>query len=538
MNHPRLKPFPMCNRLSVRCLTLLSCMTLAATFARMATAATLPVPNASFETPAAPGPPFFAGPLIDYWNETPQPAYYTTNFSTFPWYDMVGQFTNDPGDGAFIVNCDGGQAGFLQSLPQVGIYQDYNSFSTLTQFAPSHAFNAKFQPGKFYSLTAGIIGDNPEGLPPGATLQMSLYYRDVSNNMVTIASTTITNSTNVFPDNLHFLDFSLQTPVVQPTDAWAGQNIGIEFLVTVGLENAGGEWDVDNVRLVESLGVPNASFETPAAPGAPFFAGPEMDYWQETPQPAYYTTNFSTFPWYDMVGEFTNDPGDGAFIYNCTGGQAAFIQSLPQAGIYQDYNSVSITQTNPSHAFNVTYQAGKAYTLSAGIIGDSPEGLPPGATLQMSLYYRDGANNMVTVAATTITNSTNLFPDNLHFVDFSVQTPVVQPTDAWAGQNIGIEFVVTIALQNAGGAWDVDNVRLNESPAPALLVNPVLVNGQGCFGLESPPGSAFNILATSDVTTPGTNWTTIGTITNKTGGLWITDPATNSARRFYRAKQL
>ena len=504
------------------------------------TAATIPVPNASFETPAAPGLPFFAGPLIDYWNETPQPAYYTTNFSTFPWYDMVGEFTNDPADMEFIVNCDGGQGAFLQNLPEVGFYQDYNSFSTLTQFAPSHAFNSKFQPGKFYSLTAGIIGDNPVGLPPGATLQMSLYYRDASNNMVTIASTTITNSTNLFPDNLHFIDFYLQTPIVQPTDAWAGQNIGIEFVVTSGFDTAGGDWDVDNVRLVESLGVPNASFATPQAPDFPFYAGPEIDYWNETPQPAYYTTNFSSFPWYDMIGEFTNDPTDMEYIYNCPSGQGAFLQNLPEVGFYQDYNSFStLTQAGPTHAFNSIYQPGKAYTLSAGIIGDNPVGLPPGATLQMILYYRDPSSNMVTIASTTITNSTNLFPNNLFFVDFSAQTPVVQPTNAWAGQNIGIEFLVTSGFDTAGGDWDVDNVRLNESPAPALLVNPVVVNGQGCFGLESPPGTAFNILGTGNVATPGTNWTSIGTMTSTSGGLWITDPATNSPpQRFYRAQQL
>ena len=57
-----------------------------------------------------------------------------------------------------------------------------------------------------------------------------------------------------------------------------------------------------------------------------------------------------------------------------------------------------------------------------------------GVTLQLSLYYRDAASNMVTVAATTITNSAQLFPTNTHLVDFSVYVPGVRATDPWAGQ--------------------------------------------------------------------------------------------------------
>ncbi len=82
-------------------------------------------------------------------------------------------------------------------------------------------------------------------------------------------------------------------------------------------------------------------------------------------------------------------------------------------------------------------------------------------------------------------------------------------------------------------------MRLSENPAPPALINPVLVNGQGNFGLESTPGAAFAIQATANVATPATNWTTITTVTNKYGGLWITDPTTNAPPlQFYRAKQL
>src|SRR5581483_8522761 len=220
-----------------------------------------------------------------------------------PWQYLVGEFYNDPADGSYIDNTDGNQCGFLQSLPQVGIFQDYNSFSS-TQGGPTHAFNAKFKAGHPYYLTVGLIGGGG-GMPVGATMQLSLYYRDASNNVVTVASRTITNTPALFPTNTHFVDFQLDVPTVQPGDAWAGQNIGIEMLCTVDFSNLGGYWDVDNVRLVEGVNLPNFSFETPAVPDVPPFADPYLDYWQQTAQPAYYDpSNFDNTPWQYLVGEF------------------------------------------------------------------------------------------------------------------------------------------------------------------------------------------------------------------------------------------
>ena len=272
---------------------------------------------------------------------------------------------------------------------------------------PTHAFNATFKPGHPYYLTAGLIGGGG-GMPAGATLQMSLYYRDASNNMVTVAARTITNTSALFPDNTHFVDFQLDVPTVQTNDAWANQNLGIQFLCTVDTNTQSGYWDVDNVRLVEGVNVPNFSFETPGVPDVSPFAQPALDYWEQTPQPAGYNPT-NNGPWQYQIGEFFNDPGDGAYIDNCDGNQCAFLISLPQVGIFQDYNSFSSTQGGPSHAFNATFNPGKGYTLTAGMIGGGG-GMPTGATLQMSLYYRDASSNMVTGAATTITNSTNAFP--------------------------------------------------------------------------------------------------------------------------------
>jgi hypothetical protein len=519
-------------------MALLSVLPLA-TFVHAQTTIPLSVPNYSFETPTSPGEPFDAGPFVDYWQQLPKPDYYTTNFTTFPWFDNIGIFTNDPLDGAFITNCDGVQGSFVANVPQNGLYQDYASFSS-TQTVPSHAFTASFTPGRAFTLKVGVIGDSAEGLPQGATLQLSLYYRDASNNIVPVASTIVTNTTNVFPDNLGFVDYTVQTPTVQPTDAWANQQMGIGIFVAGGFDVIGGDWDVDNVRLSVSTNiiVPNFSFETPTSPGEPFDATESVDYWQQMPQPAYYTTNFTTFPWIFNKGVFTNDPLDGAFIDNCDGVQAGFLINLPQNGIFQELNSVSETQTNATHAFNLYYTPGSIYTLTAGIIGDAPQGTPEGATLQMSFYYRDAAGNMVTVASTTVTNSTNLFPNNTHFLDFTVQTPMVPGGAAWSGKNIGIAFIVTSDFTTYGGDWDVDNVRLSEVSVATHLSTLVIVNGQANFGLLGATNLAFNILSTTDITTPATNWIGVGTVTNTSGGVWFTDPSTNVNQRFYRAKQL
>ena len=104
--------------------------------------------------------------------------------------------------------------------------------------------------------------------------------------------------------------------------------------------------------------------------------------------------------------------------------------------VFQDYDSIYGTNTNPEPRLQRHVQRRQCLHLTVGVIG-GVYGSPPlklDATLQLSLYYRDAASNMVTVAATTITNTAQLFPTNTHFVDFSVQVPGVLPTDPWANQ--------------------------------------------------------------------------------------------------------
>jgi hypothetical protein len=109
--------------------------------------------------------------------------------------------------------------------------------------------------------------------------------------------------------------------------------------------------------------------------------------------------------------------------------------------------------------------------MTVGVFGKPS--VAPGSTLQLSLYYLDNLNNMVTVGSTTVTYDPNVFvvPTNgpLNLIDFTVNVPIVQASDAWAGQHIGIELLSTTPLQqSSGGNWDIDNVRLTETPEPAM----------------------------------------------------------------------
>ena len=497
---------------------------------------TLFVPNSSFESPPVPQVSPYAQPDLDSWAKSPQPAWYDpAQNSDTPWDYLMGTFYNVPFPAQFIDNCDGAQAAFLFALPEAALFQDFDSIGG-TNSIPSHAFKPTYNVGHSYDLAAGVIGGGG-GMQAGATLELRFYYRDASSNKIVVASISITNSTALFPTNTHFIDFHVHLPSVQPADAWAGKHIGIELASTVDFGLAGGYWDIDNVRLVESIEVPNSSFESPIVPPVSPFAIPDMDAWQKTPQPAWYdpAQNADT-PWDYLMGTFYNVPFPAQFIDNCDGSQAAFVFAVPQAGLFQDYNSVSGTNTTPSHAFNATFRPGMQYALTAGLIGGGGN-MPQGATVQLSLYYRDASSNMVTVAATTVTNTVAVFPTNTHFVQFQVQVLGVKSADAWAGKNIGIAIESTTDFSLTGGYWDVDNVRLTETVAPDVA-SATAANGQINFNVLSEPGAALMIQTATDLTSGSSGWTDLRSITNVTGAGTITEPLGAATQRFFRARSL
>ena len=266
--------------------------------------------------------------------------------------------------------------------------------------------------------------------------------------------------------------------------------------------------------------VPNGSFESPGTE----YASPLMDSWQKTPKPeGWDETKYGS--WDQLVGSFLNVPPP---IVNCDGTQAAFLFAVPGAGIFQDYNS------DPTHAFDATFETGKSYHLAVGVIGGGGN-MPSGAILQLSLYYLDGANNPVPVASTSVTNRIDLFPNLVTFVDFQVNVPTVGANDAWAGKKMGVQLLSTLN-PGQGGYWDIDNVRLTASQL--TLANPVYSNGQFRVTLQSTPGLRVEMLAADDPGLPILQWSSLGTITNATGSGVFTNSVGSLGRRFYRARAL
>lgn len=484
-------------------------------------AAIVYVPNGSFEAPDTP----FADPRIDAWQDNPKPDWYNETNSG-PWDQLTGVFENpDPSSPSYIDNMHGTQAAFLFAVPQAGMFQDYNSIDWAHP-TPTHEFNARFQVGKSYRLTVGVIGGGG-GMLDGASLGISLYYRDGSN-MVTVAMSNVVHSSILFSNNTHFIDIPLRVPTVRSNHAWAGQNIGIALNSTIiNPLLAGGYWDVDNVRLVETIEVPNGSFESPDTP----FADQRIDSWQDNPKPDWYDEAMNG-PWDQLTGVFENtDTSNPSHIHNMDGTQAAFLFNVPQAGFFQDYDSTDWAHPIPTHDFNARFESGKSYRLTVGVIGGGG-GMREGASLGIALYYR-ASSNMVFVAMTNVAHSLAVFSTTTNFVDIPLTMPAVKPTDAWADQNIGIAIFSTVTPDLIGGYWDLDNVRLAEITPVRLSIR-----RGGEITVHSDPGLKFEILASSDLSAPVASWPVIGTVTNTSGTASFADPSPSATQRFYVARQV
>lgn len=199
----------------------------------MVHAASLAVPNGSFESPST--LPVGVSTSIDAWQKAPQPAYFNPATFGFAWDQTTGIFydTNP------YANHDGTQCAYMLSFPQVSLFQDYSV---------SPGLNSTYGIGQSYTLTLGVFG---KSLDSNNSLQLSLYYRDAGNNIVPIGTpTTITYNAATFPTTapLNLVDYSVTIPNVQPGDAWAGKNIGVMIQVSAS-DFSGGYWDMDNVRL-------------------------------------------------------------------------------------------------------------------------------------------------------------------------------------------------------------------------------------------------------------------------------------------------
>ena len=212
---------------------------------------TINVPNGSFEWQSGVGYPFGVNIFIDSWQKAPKPAYFDyieANYG-FYWIQTAGAFVDTNPYG----NHTGTQVGYILPYPQVALFQDYNTVDW-DDAAPTHDFNARFNVGRSYKLTVGLFAKN---MTEGSSLQLSLYYRDLLDNQVTVASTIISYRAADFPaaTPLNLIDYEVIVPTVSAHDDWAGQNIGIKLEAINGDGN--GNWDFDNVRLIS---VPGRSF--------------------------------------------------------------------------------------------------------------------------------------------------------------------------------------------------------------------------------------------------------------------------------------
>lgn len=369
------------------------------------------IDNPSFESPDVDPNAFGALPYADGWTELDVDIETSTN---------TGVFANTPeGSPDHLLNADGNQLAFLGS-------QKGNGFEQV--------LDAVYVPGCDYRLTVAVGVSalfSPSSDEPIDTVELSLFYVDGPNSVEIIRET-------ISPAGLsstQLRDFSTHLPTVDVNDAWAGKPIGVAIR---SAGQAGGFWDLDRVRLTESLPVAmeveNPSFESPVVDVNGFGALPLVEDWTESDVDAEGSTN---------TGVFANTPeGSPDRLTNADGNQLAFLGSEQGNSIEQDIPAV--------------YEIGSAYRLTVAV-GISSQ-FPPSSsdTLELVLGYREG-DELV-----DITRKTVKAPEqpSVTLVGVSTYVSPVRAEDTWAGKEI------TIAIRStgqAGGFWDLDEVRLARS---------------------------------------------------------------------------
>lgn len=202
-----------------------------------ARAATIVVPNGSFENPSVP----YVTTVMTPWGKTPV----IEGVTATEWDQAAGIFLNTPANQpSHIANPHGTQIAFLFANPTLGIYQDLSSS------------DAKFQPGFSYDLTVALATGYTYPLPDGAVIRLALYYvntpggTDALNPLRQVAFTDVVYTEAGFP-GVNLKDFTVHVPAVVAQDVWAGKFIGIQ-IVNVTDVPLGATWGIDNVRLTST----------------------------------------------------------------------------------------------------------------------------------------------------------------------------------------------------------------------------------------------------------------------------------------------
>jgi hypothetical protein len=292
--------------------------------------------------------------------------------------------------------------------------------------------------------------------------------------------------------------------------------------------NASFLWRINALLLVfcascfgATIEIPNGSFESPETP----FVDIQVDSWQKNPKPNWYDES-DGFLWIQLAGVFLNTAADSPdHIDNMHGNQALFLFSVPQVGLFQDIDSNE-----------AKYEVGKTYRLNLSVIGGGGA-MPAGASLQISLYYRDDENNAINISTLDLVHSLDIYPVTTHFVDHDLLMPRVKATDPWANRAIGIRILTTVSPDLAGGFWDIDNIRLNSISDP-ILQNAAWNDGIFQMTIEGEAGYEYEVLTSSDPSQPISDWSSLGTVFNETGTVDFIDENANSSPRFYIARQV
>ncbi len=376
--------------------------------------ASIPIENASFESPAIDPNAFPAWPVADGWIELDVDSLSSSN---------TGVFANTPVESwDHLVNADGLQLAFLGTESGNAFEQD---------------LSATYVTGCDYQLTVAVGVSSrypPSTEDPLDTVELVLYYYDETGS-VDIAVQAV-DATNLSLGRLQ--DFSVRVSNVSPGDAWAGKSIGIAIRAE-GLP--GGFWDLDNVRLTESMPAPipveNASFESPAIDPNAFPAWPVADGWIELDVDGLSSSNTGVF------GNTAADSWD--HVINADGRQLAFLGTESGNGFEQDLAA--------------TYAAGGDYRLTVAVSVSSryaPSTEVPLDTVELAFYYYD-QTGPVELAVQAV-DATHLSPGRLQ--DCSVYLPTVASDDPWDGKAIGIAIR---SVGAPGGFWTLDNVRVGKS---------------------------------------------------------------------------
>lgn len=190
----------------------------------------------------------------------------------------------------------------------------------------------------------------------------------------------------------------------------------------------------------DSIPVANHSFEEPATQ----YVDPVVADWDEV----------DLDPGSQNTGVFFNGPGD-SYITNADANQIGFVIGMEGNAFQQELAA--------------TYQVGNSYRMTVGVCVSFYSPPPSADPLELTFYYLDeGEPNDIVVTEIIPTGLSYDFLD-----DFSVTLPAVDANDPWAGETIGIAIRGTGA---AGGAWDLDDVRVVEYPLTPNFTDDSVVN--------------------------------------------------------------